>query len=371
MTLADFIDANLADLVLNWSEYAQTLSPEGHPLPEPPLRQAGADILRAIAANMRSPQSAAQQHYKAQGSRDAEFDFNRLTRRHADGRVGQGFDINDVVAEFRALRAAVLRRWAEAAPAASAHALQDMTRFNEAVDQALAETVRAYTSRAERSRDLFVAMVSHDLRSPLNAITTGAYVFGRAAGMSESAQRLVGIVERGAARMMAMLDDLLVFTQSRLSDTLPLHLELTDLSVLIPEALDELHAAFQATEVDLQLSGPLAGTWDRRRVQQLLMNLLTNAARYGDGRIAVRTEGRDGQIILQVFNRGAAIPPELLPTLFDPLTRSRSPNREGRAAGVGLGLFICQSIVHAHGGEIDVASTEQGTTFTVTLPTQP
>lgn len=101
------------------------------------------------------------------------------------------------------------------------------------------------------------------------------------------------------------------------------------------------------------------------------MNLLVNAARYSDGRILACAHGGDDAVTLSVFNGGTPIAAELLPTLFDPLTRARAPNRDGHAAGVGLGLYICQSIAHAHGGEIQVTSSHQGTTFIVTLPTTP
>lgn len=166
MTLADFIEANITDLVREWSDYAKSLSMQAHPLSEPQLRDAGAAILSAIAANMRVPQSAAQQQAKSHGSRDPSSAFNVTAGGHADIRVLQGFDINDLVAEFRALRAAVLRRWAQVAPDASDLALEEMTRFNEAIDQALAESVRAYARRIEHGRDLFMAVLAHDLRSP-------------------------------------------------------------------------------------------------------------------------------------------------------------------------------------------------------------
>ncbi len=371
MTLADFIEANITDLVREWSDYAKSLSMQAHPLSEPQLRDAGAEILSAIAANMRVPQSAAQQQAKSHGSRDPSSAFNVTAGSHADIRVLQGFDINDLVAEFRALRAAVLRRWAQVAPDASDLALEEMTRFNEAIDQALAESVRAYARRIEHGRDLFMAVLAHDLRSPLGAIASSAYVLRHGADKPEQSQKIVGIVERAATRIQAMLDDLLVFTQSRLTDNLPLRIEAADLRALVAEAADEVRTAFPAVELELRLDGVLTGTWDRRRVQQLLVNLLVNAARYGDGRILACAHGGDDAVTLSVFNGGTPIAAELLPTLFDPLTRARAPNRDGHAAGVGLGLYICQSIAHAHGGEIQVTSSHQGTTFIVTLPTTP
>lgn len=276
--------------------------------------------------------------------------FNITTGIHAVGRVGQGFDINDVVAEFRALRAAVLRRWTEEGPAPTQQMLSELTRFHEAIDQAVAESVHAFTVRAEHSRDLFVGMISHDLRSPLNVVTMTAHVLGQAECAGEPVLMMAGIMERAAKRMEDMLDDLLVFTRARLSDNLPLRRERVGLRRLLAESADELRASFPAVDLELQFTGAHTGLWDRRRVQQIVANLLVNAARYGNGRITGSARDDGGRIILSVFNSGPPIPSELIPTLFNSLTRKQEPSDAGRAAGLGLGLFICQSIAQAHGG---------------------
>ena len=101
---------------------------------------------------------------------------------------------------------------------------------------------------------------------------------------------MVGVVDRATTRMQTMLDDLLVFTQSRLSD----------LRTLLSDATDELRAAFPGVEMDLQLDGALPGSWDRRRVLQLLVNLLVNATRYGDGRIVFNAHEAD-QLAMRIF----------------------------------------------------------------------
>jgi len=134
MTLTDFIEANLTDLVQDWTDYAKTISAQGHPSTQTQRRDVGAEILRAIVVNMRVSQSAAQQQAKSHGSRDPASASNVTAGSHANLRVIQGFDITDVVAEFRALRAAVLRRWARLQPSPSVEVLDEMTRGNEAID---------------------------------------------------------------------------------------------------------------------------------------------------------------------------------------------------------------------------------------------
>lgn len=369
MTLADFIEANLASLVQDWAEYAEAIGPKDHSLSAAQFREMGEDILRAIAGDMRDPQSAAEQKAKSRGSRDPAAAFNVTAGHHADVRAAQGFNVNGVVAEFRALRATVLQRWEGHAPASSVEALREVSRFNEAIDQALAESVRAYTIRVEHSRDLFAGMLAHELRSPLNAIVLSTQLLGHLGRAVAAAQAVpLGVIDRAIRRMQSMIDDLLVFARSRLDDTLPLAIAQTDMGALCADAVEEVRTSFPKVEIDLRCEGRLDGTWDRSRILQVLINLLANAARYGDGRIVARAEGDDAQVTVTVFNGGRPIPDALLPNLFDPLTRTMSPNREGRAAGIGLGLYICRSIVDAHGGAIRASVSPQGTTLTVTLP---
>jgi signal transduction histidine kinase len=176
MSLAEFIEADFSGLIDDWTDYALALSQEGSQLTESQLRNSAADILTAIAADMREAQNAAQQESKSRGNSNARASsFNQVAQRHAEDRLSHGYSINDVVAEFRSLRATVLRRWQNTAPA-GAEAFQEMIRFNEAIDQVLAESVRHYAYRTERIRDLFAGVLAHDLRSPLGAILNAAEV---------------------------------------------------------------------------------------------------------------------------------------------------------------------------------------------------
>nr|WP_255218960.1 ATP-binding protein [Paraburkholderia kururiensis] len=121
----------------------------------------------------------------------------------------------------------------------------------------------------------------------------------------------------------------------------------------------------------MRLTGDLRGRWDGSRIGQLMVNLLTNAARYGSGGIVVEADGREEHVAVVVSNEGNPIPEKALPTLFDPLTRANSPERSGSAAGIGLGLYICRCIVKAHQRTIAVESSERGTRFTVHMPCLP
>ncbi|MGG2041333.1 sensor histidine kinase [Burkholderia gladioli] len=367
MKLADFIEADLQDLVHDWTEYARVLSDKDQQLSENQQQNDGTALLIAIVADMRSFQSTAFRELKSLGERDGALHFNVVAERHANARVSQGFSITDITAEFRALRAAVLRRW-ERSGSLGSDALQEMIRFNEAIDQALSESVRGYSARIERGHDLFIAMISHDLRSPLGAITASAHILKNDPALPARSRDVVAISDRAAGKMRRLLDDLLTFTRSRLHDELPLQKQPASIPDICALAVEEVRAAFPRTHIDLEFVGELTGIWDPDRIAQLMANLLSNAVRYGRGSITIRALGNGNQVALSVFNEGDPIPDDRLLTLFEPLVRSDAPDRRGGAVGMGLGLYICRCISSAHGGTIEATSSDSGVTFTVLLP---
>jgi len=372
MSLADFIETDLPGLIKDWTEYALALSQEDSQLTENQLRDSAADILKAIATDMREMQSVAEQETKSRGDKKnaSNSSFDRVAHRHAEDRLSHGFSINDVVAEFRSLRATVLRRWQNTSPSGAA-AFQEMIRFNEAIDQVLAESVRHYASRTERIRDLFAGVLAHDLRSPLGAILNAGDVLLQDEGLSATSARAVAFVQRGGMRMKRMIDDLLIFTRSRLGDAMPVSFTPQDMGRVCTDAVDEVRASYPDARIELRMSGDVRGRWDGSRLSQLLVNLLTNGVRYGTGSVTVEAGGDDSHVTLVVSNEGNPIPEHALPTLFDPLTRAGPPDRRGTAAGMGLGLYICRCIASAHQGTIGVTSSESGTRFTVSLPRSP
>ncbi|MEM5460645.1 sensor histidine kinase [Paraburkholderia phytofirmans] len=371
MNLADFIETDLPGLIDDWTGYALALSQENSPLTEKQLRNSAADILTAIAHDMREPQSPQQQQTKSRGDKYApRSNFNRVAHLHAEDRLSHGFSINDVVAEFRALRATVLRRWQKTSSGDTA-AFQEIMRFNEAIDQVLAESVRQYAHRTEHIRDLFIGVLAHDLRSPLGAILNCGEVLLHDEGLSSAGVKAVAFIQRGAIRMKQMIDDLLIFTRTRLGDMLPVSFTPQDIGRICSEAVEEVRASYPAAQINLRLAGELEGRWDGNRLGQLVVNLLTNAVRYGSGPVAVEARGHDGQMTIVVCNEGNPIPEHALPTLFDPMTRVGTPNRSGTAAGMGLGLYICRCIASAHQGTIGVESSDRGTCFTVCMPKSP
>jgi signal transduction histidine kinase len=186
--------------------------------------------------------------------------------------------------------------------------------------------------------------------------------------LSSTSLRAGATLQHSAERMKILIDDLFAFTRTRLGSSLPIEPTPQKFDRLCHSAVDEVRAANSEVPIDVRLSGDLSGCWDAARVNQLVVNLLTNAVRYGAGGIRLEAESDGEQIVLAVTNAGSPIPARALGTLFDPLTRARA--RETVPAGVGLGLYICRVIAEGHNGTISVESNQE-TVFTVQLPRFP
>jgi signal transduction histidine kinase len=232
-----------------------------------------------------------------------------------------------------------------------------------------AEAARARAEAAETEAKLIgaqqerlVAVVSHDLRNPLNAITITAEHL-RLDALERQAKGLSRIVT-SARRMQSMIHDLLDYARARHGSGLPVQPQPTRLGDICRSAIEEVRTAHSNETVLLDVNGDDSATLDPARVEQVVCNLVTNALKHGAANAPVRvrvTEDSSG-VRLEVTNQGAPIPPDLVPALFDPF-------RSGDAPGsVGLGLYIVREIARAHGGTVSVRSGEEGTTFTVVFP---
>ena len=377
MRLGDFIFSNSNAILAEWDVFAREIWPNAQATPQA-LRDHAGEILRAAAHDMRSDQSATQQTDKSQGTGDGGQSGSVLdgaSLDHARGRATSGFSLPEVVAEYRALRATVIRLWSESAPSPDHRDLADLTRFNETMDQSLAEAVRGYTLHVDQARQMFLAILGHDLRNPLNAIMLSAEALSEATALDPAATEYATQIAASGKAMARMLTDFLDFAQTQLGQTIPLASVATDLAPLCRAVVGEIRAAHPERTIRLTTRGTLRGEWDPERLRQLLSNLLGNAVQHGaaDGDIElVAMEAGDG-VRLAVSNAGPAIPSELLPRIFEPLTRGITPEarKKGRNGSMGLGLYIAREVVTAHGGAIAVESTPSTTTFTVTLPRLP
>lgn len=240
-------------------------------------------------------------------------------------------------------------------------------RMRQAKHAAEEARVRAEAAEAEArmigaQQERLVAVVSHDLRNPLNAISVTAETLQRDA--SERQAKGLSRIVTSARRMQSMIHDLLDFARARHGSGLPVQPQPARLGDICRAAIDEVRTARPNGTVLLDVTGDDSAALDPARVEQVVCNLVTNALMHGAADVPVKvsvTEDGSG-LRLDVTNRGVPIPPHLVPALFDPF-------RSGDAPGsVGLGLFIVSEIARAHGGSVSVRSGEEGTTFTVVFP---
>lgn len=360
-SLSAFIRRHHREIIDEFSAFALTLMPSNSPMTDQDLRDHCQELLLAIAEDLDTAQTSHEQSEKSRGHGSANI-MGVSGRLHADGRLHHGFTLVQVLAEFRALRASVLRLYELSGEAD----LGGVRRFNEAIDEALTESMTRYSAQTDLYRDQFVGILSHDLRSPLGAITAGAALLARAAEDDQRQARVASRILNSAQRMERMIADLLDLTRTRLGGVIPLKAVDTDLHNVCEEVVLEVQASYPDAIVQFESRGDVTGSWDADRLAQVVSNLVVNAIEHGGKTpVTLVASEADARVRLTFHNDGEPIPAHAQAKIFEPLARGTSNG----AHNVGLGLFIARAIVVAHGGEIHLRSTaESGTTFEVTLP---
>ncbi|MGE8321655.1 MAG: sensor histidine kinase [Pseudomonas sp.] len=372
MRLSDFIENSMEAILQAWERYARSVDTDLPKQDSTGLRNHAEKILRTVAADMRTSQNTQQQAEKAQG-KGPRTSSDTAAQIHAVARLIAGFSMDQMVSEYRALRSSVLSLWLTQEVFAEAHQVQDIIRFNEAIDQALVESIAAYGAAVESTRKMVLAVLGHDLRSPLGAILMAGDLIHRQKGLNEKGKVLASQVCTSARRANLMINDLLDLARCNLGTGIPVHLQQVELNSICHAVVDELRTAFPGASILLDEQAHITGQFDAERIAQVFTNLIGNALRHGDSTapIKVTLGNLQGVPRITVQNSGEPIPPEVMPFLFKPEGRysSYSSGERGSAAGLGLGLFIASEIVASHGGRIEVESSEaQGTTFEVMLP---
>ena len=372
-SLANYIRTELDAIVDEFADFAHGHVERAKRLSAEELRDTAADLLGHIARDMDALQNESERSGKSRGETPKNSPgLIAEAKNHAQDRLAASFSLDDMVSEYRALRANVLRRWRDAAVGDPATAVEEIVRFNEAVDQALTESIQWYTSRRDQSRELLSGVIAHDLRNPLGAIMMSAQFLVRSEALSGPERKAAARIVSSASSMAKMVGDLLDFTQVRMGGHLSISPKPMSLHELLSDAIGELRAFHPERSIEMDAPGALDGVWDRDRLRQVISNLVGNALDHGaaDLPVAVRT-ARVGECVrLEVHNLGEPIPREHLTEIFDPLKRF-APSASGgrRPSGIGLGLFIAKEIAEAHGGSVSVVSDrDAGTTFTVELP---
>jgi two-component system CheB/CheR fusion protein len=212
-----------------------------------------------------------------------------------------------------------------------------------------------------------LAIVSHDIRDPLNTILFAAYALLDIAESGGGAKKHAEIVTRGVHRIQHIVGDLLDLSREREGAGIPIAPKPTDLRAVCRQIVDELESIARDRQITFDCDIDGAGAWDEHRILQAISNLTTNAVRHGTpgSPVTLRLTGDDERVAVEVHNRGT-IPSDILPRIFEPFRSGR--HYASRGEGLGLGLFIAKAIARAHGGELEVDSSNGATMFRLVLP---
>lgn len=375
MRLAEFILTNREPILAEWEAFARTCAPASGSMDIAALRDHANEMLTVIAADLATPQGGHAQAEKSKG-RAADADPNEKTaaEEHGSGRAESGFTVEQMISEYRALRASVIRLWTKVQGELAPSDVEDLTRFNEAIDQSLAESITRYTQDLDQSKEMFLAILGHDLRTPLGAVITSAKFMLETDELEEPYSTLTARIVSSSTRMNHMVGALLDFTRSRLGGSIPITRDRMSMGKVVHDVVNEIAAAYPQRAIRVNARGGLEGRWDCARISQVLSNLIGNALEHGASHtdVTVDVSGDEKEVAIAIHNEGAEIPADRLNGIFNPM-KAREPNRKaavtGSSGNLGLGLYIAERIVNAHKGRIEVESRkESGTTFTVHLP---
>ncbi len=377
MKLSIFIKENLDAIVADWEAFARTL-PAGQVMSTLALRDHSREILQAIVEDMESPQTRQERAEQAKEIEPTEESTTSAAAEHGALRQMAGFDLVQLFAEFRAMRASVMAFWQRSEVAKSEFtSINEMALFNEGMDKALAQSVQRYSSEVAASRDMFLAVLGHDLRAPLSGINMSAMLLAKP-GLSDAARLQSAVrIKRASRDMNRLITDLLEYTRTRLGAGMPIDRLACDLGPVCEASLEDIRAGNPEQQFVQRMSGELTLLADGARMQQAVSNLLANAVQHGSRMtpVTLTADTEADAIVLKVSNLGDPIAPEALRSIFEPLVQAPSANselHERSKTSLGLGLFIVREIVLAHGGTITVqSSAAAGTVFTIRLPRTP
>jgi signal transduction histidine kinase len=295
----------------------------------------------------------------------ADQAFGRLVEGSALTQLGYGVGIETLSREYSKLRVVLLRELLELPP--SDETRTELIRMHEGMDRAVTEAMRRYAARRDEVRERFISILGHDLRDPLATVTISANALASSSQMRREHRLVAARIRRACDRMQRMIDDVLDFARGHLGGGIPANPTLNDLGEICHTAVDEIAAANPQREITLEITGDLRGPFDRDRVIQALVNLVSNAIHHGDGPIEVTATEATHQrtLITTVTSHGPVIPANVLAQIFDPFSGG---DPSSPRSGLGLGLYIVNQIALGHGATCKVTSTEAGTTFSIRWP---
>lgn len=371
MSLSTFIRKNEEAILTDWEEFAQAHIGSAKEVSMAELRNHLRSILKFVTDDMDSFQKDFSR-FENSGSADQEDPSAiDLLETYDDLHFIEAFDAEDLIVEFHALRASVIRLWEGERGQAPAD-YHELVKFNESVDEACSEGFIYYTEKVDHARNLLLASLVHDIRNPLGILSVVAQKLKSRTDMDDREKMLTEQIFLGATRCVDLVSDLIDDVRARSGNGLPVIIHDIDLEDLIEKTVTEIQIVHPLQKISVWAEGNLKGSGDKARLGQVLSHLILNAIQHGQTStlIEVAAKGEEEEIIISVHNYGVPIPPAIIPDIFEAMTQGSDYQRPASAtSSLGMGLFIVREIVEAHDGEIDVTSTEDaGTTFTLHIP---
>lgn len=371
LRLADFITQNMEAILHAWVSFAKTLDRPTGETSTVDLRDHARQMLEEIAADISKPQTKAASIAKSKGNGPAT-EGDTASETHAESRMLAGFNIGQLVSEYRALRSSVLLLWSSEANRKDSHD-RDIMRFNEAIDKGIAESVSRYSQKVSDARDISLSILAHDLRSPLTAILLSAESLFLSDELDPRYIKVATGIYSSVKRADKIIGNLYDLTLARGGAGIPLKLARKNLTAVCEGIVLEARISHPGKTILFEPQGAWFCEVDATRLEQVFSNLINNAIKYGSDTepVTVTQQLNEESALFKFHNEGEAIPHADLESIFDPMIRgSQKTNRDrGREAGFGLGLFIAKELVTAHGGDIRVESSQvDGTDFTVRIP---
>lgn len=347
-TLAQFIRRDRENIVAAWLTQVEQL-PSAADKPYAVLRDHVPAILERLATVLE----------RGEGS---DPTLNKLAAEHAALRYHAGYDLRQIVLEYQALRQVILKLYQASEPTVTLHPIAAMDR---SLDEAIGDAVDRFMGERDKVRDVFISILGHDLRTPLQSLTMAVEMFRTDAEVPARLSKTASSASRAIARMDRMIGDLLDFARGRLGGGIPINPAPADLREVVGSVVDEFTASFLNRAIHCGAAtaqGDFVGEWDAARIGQAVSNLVRNAIEHGADPILIALVDHGDTVRVEVSNQGTIVA-DVLPMLFQPFHRGRDGN------GLGLGLFVVDEVARAHGGRIDVdSSPDQGTRFSLVLP---
>jgi signal transduction histidine kinase len=354
-------------ITLQFAAFAGSHWPTGGPISPQVLEDGVQHLISAFAAFTETLESTVESALDSAGAQQQRMSaLVRAGELHAAQRLQHGYNIDDVIAEYRALRRSLLSIVLSAA--SPNHELMiDIVRLNDAIDQALAASSAWHSARISHARETITATLSNDLHAPLGAVRASAQYLLARSDLDSNCFDAAGRVLDGCSVIQPIIDDLLDFSRAGLAAVMPMHTRQVVLSEVCAKVVEDLRATHPDTTIEYSCPDQITGKWDELRLVQMIGELVANAVTHNlnDETVSVvLVPDNAGNAVLTVQNFKQTLDAESLPFIFDPVSKAPAAENAPRR-----GLFIANEIAVAQQGRIAVDSSEaHGTTFVVTLP---